>query len=147
MKTTLLFVVTSLLVWFTEAAGLSISDQKVKCVISQNTTESQLQDFKTELLEKKKIRFDVDRLDFTSDKGISRTKISVDCNDGFKGSAQMVFKDDKSKMNFYRIYDEKADAIWHWRVVIGQIKAFIKGYISYKKSSPNRLSSKICPFT
>ena len=104
-------MVTSFFGWFTEEGdGLSISDQKVKCVISQNTTESQLQNFKTELWEKKKIRFDVERLDFTSDKRISRIKISVDCNDGFKGSAQMVFKDDNSKMNFYRIYDEKAES-------------------------------------
>ncbi|GAB3050870.1 hypothetical protein [Spirosoma pulveris] len=110
MKTVLLFVVTSFLGWFVEGDGLSISDQEVKCVISQNTTESQLQEFKTELWEKKNIRFDVERLDFTADKRISRIKISVDCNDGFKGTAQMVFKDNNSKMNFYRIYDEKAES-------------------------------------
>lgn len=110
MRTILLFVVTSFFGWFAEGDGLSISDQKVRCVISQNTTESQLQEFKTELWEKKKIRLDVDRLDLTPDKRISRIKISVDCNDGFKGTAQMVFKDDNSKMNFYRIYDEKAES-------------------------------------
>lgn len=110
MKTILLFVVTSFFGWFAEEDGLSISDQKVRCVISQNTTEGQLQEFKAELWEKKKIRFDVERLDFTSDKRISRIKISVDCNDGFKGTAQMLFKDNNSKMNFYRIYDEKAES-------------------------------------
>lgn len=110
MKTMLLSVITFFFGWFAEEDGLSISDQKVTCTISQTTTEGQLQKFRTELWEKKKIRLDVDQLDVNPDHQISRIKISVDCNDGFKGSAQMVFKDNTSKMTFYRIYDEKAES-------------------------------------
>jgi hypothetical protein len=108
MKTIFLTLFAVCLGWFAEPSGLVISDEKVTCIINRNTSWEELQEYKARLWEKKQIKFDIEQVDFNRAKQITKIKIRVDCNDGFKGSAQTVFKDDKSKMSFYRIYDKAA---------------------------------------
>lgn len=110
MKAILFSLITFFSVWSVEGDGLTITDQKVNCVISQTTTFEQLKQYKAELLKKKNIQFDIEHVDINRDGLIINLKISVDCHDGFKGSAQLGFKDEKTKMNFYRIYEKGAES-------------------------------------
>lgn len=110
MKTIILSLLTFISVWFAENDGLTITDEKVNCIISQTTTLDQLKQYKAELLEKKNIQFDIEQLKVNQDGLITNLKISVDCHDGFKGSAYLSFKDEKTKMNFYRNYEKGADS-------------------------------------
>ena len=90
--------------WFVPSTGLTISRKKVICVIDQTTSAEQLMRFKNELWQKKKIQLDIEQVTRNQDNLITQLKISVNCNDGFKGSAQADFKDVDTKLSFYRIY-------------------------------------------
>ncbi len=110
MKTVLLSLFTFVSIWFTDGDGLTITDEKVICTISQTTTIEQLKQYKAALLAKKNIQLDIEQIDVNQNGLITTLKISVDCHDGFKGSAQLTFKDEKTKMNFYRVYRKGVDS-------------------------------------
>jgi hypothetical protein len=85
---------------------LLIDKNKVVLSIDRNTTQEQLNDYRTKLKEVN-INLNIDKIEFESDKKIKYLEISVDCNDGFKGSVNQTLRGDE-KIGFYRIYDKKA---------------------------------------
>ena len=107
MKMTLFLVLTWLSTWFPQADGLSISEERVACIINRNMNIAEFDAFATELWEKKKIRFSVDRFYVNKYNQLTKVKISVNCNDGYKGSAELLFEDEESKVGFYRVYNSK----------------------------------------
>ena len=110
MKTIVLSLLTFFSVWFAENDGLTITNERVNCTISQATTHEQLKQYKAELIEKKNIQLEIKQIEVNQDGLITNLSISVDCRDGFKGSARQSFKDEKTKMNFYRVYEKNTDS-------------------------------------
>ena len=91
-----------------EPTGLSIDDFKVKLTIDKFTTDTDLENFKKVLWDKRGITFEVDLLcrdDFGHIKTIS---IKVNCHDGQSGTASYNL-DQGARIGFVRNYSEGAD--------------------------------------
>lgn len=84
-------------------------DKRIEIVFTDNMTQRDLEKIKIEL---KKINIDLnfDRLEFKQNNSkLSYIKYSVDCNDGFKGSASSSFSQEK-KIGFYRDYNKDVNS-------------------------------------
>jgi hypothetical protein len=90
----------------TENSLLLINQNVVVLSINKNTTQEQLNDYQNKLKEAN-INLNIDKIEFGSDKKIKSLGISVDCNDGFKGSVNQTLTGGE-KIGFYRIYSPKA---------------------------------------
>lgn len=88
--------------------GLFADKTKVLLSIDKNTTYDQLSQYKNDL-KKLNIDLNIKRIEFSSDNKINLLKISVDCNDGYKGTVTQSLKDNE-KIGFYRIYDDSAES-------------------------------------
>lgn len=88
--------------------GLFADKTKVLLSMDKNTTYEQLNQYKTDL-KKLNIDLNIRRVEFSSDNKINLLKISVDCNDGYKGIVTQSLKDNE-KIGFYRIYDRTGDS-------------------------------------
>ena len=84
--------------------GLFTDKTKVLLSIDKNTTYEQLSQYKNDL-KKLNIDLNIKRIEFDSDNKIKSLKISVDCNDGYKGNATQSL-DGNEKIGFYRIYND-----------------------------------------
>jgi len=84
--------------------GLFADKTKVLLSIDKNMSYEQLNEFKSKL-KKLNIDFNIRKIEFDSDNKITKLKISVDCNDGYKGSATESLKDN-GRIGFYRIYSD-----------------------------------------
>ncbi|MEY3576882.1 MAG: hypothetical protein RL394_465 [Bacteroidota bacterium] len=86
-----------------------IIKNKVEIVFDASMTLAVLEKIKAGL-KKGKIDLNFAKLEFDPVDGkLSFIKFSVDCNDGFKGSAGLPLSKDK-KIGFYRDYDQRADS-------------------------------------
>jgi hypothetical protein len=86
--------------------GLTITDKQVLMVIDRSTTQQELSEMKVQLWKVKGITFDVELLHLNKQGDIVQIKISVDCHDGFKGTASRFFNDDIQRIGFYRSYED-----------------------------------------
>jgi hypothetical protein len=84
---------------------LLIDKSKVILSINRSTTQEQLNDYQSKL-KGANINLNITKIEFDSDKKIKFIEMSVDCNDGFKGSVNQTFSGNE-KVGFYRIYDKK----------------------------------------
>jgi hypothetical protein len=95
-----------LLTAFVPETGLDISAERVRLSVNRNTTSQELEQFKTDLWEKKAIRLHIVTVRYGLTGKINFLKIAVDCNDGFKGEASSTFLNDSHQIGFYRSYDD-----------------------------------------
>jgi hypothetical protein len=86
--------------------GLDITADRVRLTVDRHTTSQELQKFKSDLWEKKKIRLDIVSVRYSLSGKINFLKIAIDCNDGFKGEASSTFLNDSHRIGFYRHYDD-----------------------------------------
>lgn len=88
----------------------SITSEQVFLKITSNTTLSELTQISSELMEKKNILVDFAQSDFDKDGFIQKLDISVDCNDGMKGSTSANIVSLRIKpFGFLRDYREEAE--------------------------------------
>ena len=85
---------------------LLINKDVVVMSINKNTTKEQINDYQTQLKEAN-IILNINKIEFGLDNKIKFLSISVDCNDGFKGSVNQTLNGNE-KIGFYRIYEKKA---------------------------------------
>jgi hypothetical protein len=107
MKTILAFLCFFTI--YTSESKLTITDELITLSINKTTTNEQLADFKQQLA-KKKILLTVERIDRSPNNEIRFIRISVNCNDGFKGASQKQFSDADSAIGFYRSYKAGSDS-------------------------------------
>lgn len=88
--------------------GLLVDSTKVTLSIDKNTTNDEINSFQTRLKELN-IDLNIDKIEFGSDNKIKFLSISVDCNDGFKGSVNQTLGDN-DKIGFYRVYDKNGQS-------------------------------------
>ncbi|MDD5185314.1 MAG: hypothetical protein PHS84_08655 [Paludibacter sp.] len=88
--------------------GLFADKTKVLLSMDKNTTYEQLNQYKNDL-KKLNIDLNIRRVEFSSDNKINLLKITVDCNDGFKGTVTQSLKGNE-KIGFYRVYDNSASS-------------------------------------
>jgi len=84
--------------------GLFADSTKVTLSMDRNTSVADLTNYAVEL---KKLNIDlkVDKIEFDSNNKIKFLSISVDCNDGFKGSVNQTMGEN-DKIGFYRVYNK-----------------------------------------
>jgi N-acetylmuramoyl-L-alanine amidase len=83
--------------------------KRIEIVFTDNMTQHDLEEIKIGL---KKINIDLnfEKLEFKQNKSkLAYIKYSVDCNDGFKGSASLSVSQDK-KIGFYRDYNKDVNS-------------------------------------
>lgn len=108
MKVALLLTLAFLFAGLAPKSGLLITDTEVTCTINRNVTLEQLKAYKTRLWEEKKITFDIEKYEVDDKNRISRLGISVDCHDGFKGTAVRTLSNNRTKIGFHRSYVPEA---------------------------------------
>jgi len=108
MKTALLIVLALFSTNLAPKRGLIITANEVICTIDRTTTIEQLQDFKTQLWNEKKITFNINRYEVNDNNSIDELGFDVDCHDGFKGSLLTTLHTRWTKVGFYRSYTPKA---------------------------------------
>jgi hypothetical protein len=84
--------------------SLFADSTKVTLSMDRNTSVIDITNYTVEL---KKLNIDlkVDKIEFDSNNKIKFISISVDCNDGFKGSVNQTMEEN-DKIGFYRVYDK-----------------------------------------
>ncbi len=87
-------------------AGVYISKEKIALIIDENTTKQQLDEYKAKLKEKN-VDFKINQLKLGTGNKVSYIEFSIDCNDGFKGSASGSPSANGS-IGFYRSYNKNA---------------------------------------
>jgi hypothetical protein len=87
-------------------AGLDITEDRVRLTLDRHTSSQELEQFKKDLWEKKEIRLNIVSVQYGLTGKIKFLKISVDCNDGFKGEASSTFLNDSHRIGFSRYYDD-----------------------------------------
>ena len=93
----------------TSQSKLTITDELITLSINKTTTNEQLLNFKQQLA-RRKILFTVEKIERSANNEIKFIRISVDCNDGFKGASQQQFSDADSAIGFYRSYKAGSDS-------------------------------------
>ena len=92
----------------------SIDEDQVYLVITQNTTKEELAKIAVELKERKNIDLDYSNSLFQANGKISELKLTVDCNDGFKGSTNCTSGALKLRnMGFLRDYQSESETTFH----------------------------------
>jgi len=87
----------------------STASERVFLIITQNTTEAELDKIASEFKSKKNITVDYSKSEFNEDGIIKHLILEVDCNDGFKGVAETSEKILTSKNSgFLRDYSENS---------------------------------------
>ena len=87
----------------------SIESEKVFLLICENTTESELYSIAKEFKEKRNITVDFSKSEFRRNGTIKNLNLSVDCNDGFKGTIKNYGKTfNLNKSGFWRDYKENS---------------------------------------
>ncbi len=90
-------------------AGLNNQKDKVVLTIDENTTSAELEDYRVKL-EARNIDFRVKRFELENSTGkIVSIEISVDCNDGFKGTIKQRLNMNKI-VGFYRNYNKNSQS-------------------------------------
>jgi N-acetylmuramoyl-L-alanine amidase len=83
--------------------------KRIEIVFTDNMTQRDLEEIKIGL-KKINIALNFDRLEFKQNNGkLAYIKYSVDCNDGFKGSASLSITKEK-KIGFYRDYNKDVNS-------------------------------------
>ena len=83
-------------------------------IITPNTTKAELEQIASELKEKRNIDLDYTQSTFRENGSISDVKITVDCNDGFKGATQCSSSALKFRnIGFIRDYQTDGDVVFH----------------------------------
>lgn len=101
---TLLASILLLLPFNEDGRGLIMKEDLVMLVIDQQTTEEELNAYKTRLKKERNITLSYD-LTFDHKNKLREISLMVDCNDGFKGSLIRTLRK-KDKIGFYRIFEE-----------------------------------------
>jgi hypothetical protein len=90
-------------------AGLNNQKDKVVLTIDENTTSAELEDYRVKL-EARNIDFRINKIEQENSTGkIISIEISVDCNDGFKGTIKQRLNMNKV-VGFYRNYNKKSQS-------------------------------------
>jgi len=88
--------------------GLFADSTKVTLSMDMNTSVIDISNYQAKLKELN-IDLKVDKIEFDSNNKIKFLSISVDCNDGFKGSVNQTMGEN-DRIGFYRIYTKDAQS-------------------------------------
>ena len=89
-----------------ENSPIRKDSNRIEVVLTNNLTREVLMDAKKELWDNSKIILDYNTLEFGQNGKIKQIKISVDCQDGFKGSYWTTNFKNNFAFGFYRDYNE-----------------------------------------
>ena len=89
----------------------STDSEKVFLIITENTTETELEKISSEFKAEKNITVDYSKTEFKEDGAIKNLYLKIDCNDGFKGIAKSTGVILKAKNSgFSRDYSKNSKA-------------------------------------
>lgn len=91
---------------YEDVRGLSITDNSIVLVVDWNSTEADLEKYKSKLLKEYNISIGYD-LKFDKNEDLKWIKLTVDCNDGFKDSFQAKLITKMENVGFSRVYDTR----------------------------------------
>lgn len=104
-------LVALMLTFSTLSAQMNVQDQLLEVSFNASLDFDDLTKIKREL-SKKNIQLDYEKLEFREDGKLFKIVFKVDCNDGFKGSAQAELTGKNSYTGFYRNYDKTASSVF-----------------------------------
>jgi hypothetical protein len=112
MKTLLIILLTAF-VFIGEKSGLTISDEKVVLCIDRFMSEKKLLKFQKQLMKEKNIAISFKKMTFAKSGKLLILDMSVNCNDGKSGRANITFQNDADLFGFYRVYDNSLDPVFN----------------------------------
>lgn len=122
--------------------SLLIDSTKVLLSIDKNTTKDELNTYQTKLKEVN-ISLNVDKIEFNPMGKIKQLAITVDCNDGYQGWANLDLSGN-DKIGFYRIYDKNSNSSFGMSPLEFKVQRSGNGTKTYVSISDN-LENKVNP--
>ena len=91
---------------YEDVRGLSVTDSAIMLVVDWKSTESDLEKYKMKLQEDYNISLEYE-LKFKGNGQLKWIALTVDCNDGYRGSFQAKLKSKMTNVGFSRVYDTR----------------------------------------